>query len=88
MLRPLVCTQSLMRCRYHGRCMLQVGQAFNAVSDNQFLDKTLPYLLQAAPFAGVDIVLFQRAMQEVVRDKQGVRAWACQPWATSPYVCL
>ena len=51
---------------------LQVGEAFNRVSLGLFNEATLPYLLQAAPFAGVDILRFQKAMQDTMRDKKQV----------------
>ena len=51
---------------------LQVGEEFNRISLGLCNEATLPYLLQAAPFAGVDILRFQKAMQDTMRDKKQV----------------
>lgn len=53
---------------------MQVGRLFQEVSNGQYAEKVLPYLLESAPFAGVDRVPFQQALQSAVRDKPQVRA--------------
>lgn len=53
---------------------MQVGQLFQEVSEGQHTEQVLPYLLQAAPFAGVDRIPFQQALQTAVRDKRQVPA--------------
>ena len=55
----------------------QVGQLFQQVSEGRYSEQVLPYLLQAAPFAGVDRIPFQQALQTAVRDKRQVPA--CLP---------
>ena len=45
---------------------------FQEVSDGQFTERIAPYLMQAAPFAGVDRLPFQQALQNAVRDKRKV----------------
>lgn len=45
---------------------------FQQVSDGQFTERIAPYLMQASPFAGVDRLPFQQALQNVVRDKRKV----------------
>lgn len=50
----------------------QVGRAFQEVSEGQFTERIAPYLMQAAPFAGVDRLPFQQALQNAVRDKRKV----------------
>ena len=53
---------------------MQVGRLFQEVSNGQYAEKVLPYLLESAPFAGVDRVPFQQALQTAVRDKPQVLA--------------
>lgn len=45
---------------------------FQEVSEGQFTERIAPYLMQAAPFAGVDRLPFQQALQNAVRDKRKV----------------
>ena len=45
---------------------------FQEVSEGQFTEHIAPYLMQAAPFAGVDRLPFQQALQNAVRDKRKV----------------
>ena len=78
----LHCTQACLPSRAAAKCLplgmtlssscLQVGEEFNWISLGLFNEATLPYLLQAAPFAGVDILRFQKAMQDTMRDKKQV----------------
>lgn len=51
---------------------MQVGRLFQEVSNGQYAEKVLPYLLESAAFAGVDRVPFQQALQTAVRDKPQV----------------
>lgn len=51
---------------------LQVGSTFQQVSEGQYTERIAPYLMQAAPFAGVDRLPFQQALQNAVRDKRKV----------------
>ena len=51
---------------------LQVGSSFQEVSEGQYTERIAPYLMQAAPFAGVDRLPFQQALQNAVRDKRRV----------------
>ena len=66
-----VCGRSVPAIQ-HNPLSLQVGEEFNRISLGLCNEATLPYLLQAAPFAGVDILRFQKAMQETMRDKKQV----------------
>ena len=45
---------------------------FEEVSEGRFTERVAPYLMQAAPFAGVDRLPFQQALQNAVRDKRKV----------------
>ena len=45
---------------------------FQEVSDGQYTERIAPYLMQASPFAGVDRLPFQQALQNAVRDKRKV----------------
>ena len=45
---------------------------FQEVSEGQFTERIAPYLMQAAPFAGVDRLPFQQALQNAVQDKRKV----------------
>ena len=45
---------------------------FQEVSEGQYTERIGPYLMQAAPFAGVDRLPFQQALQNAVRDKRKV----------------
>ena len=51
---------------------MQVGRLFQEVSGGQFTERIAPWLMQAAPFAGVDRLPFQQALQSAVRDKRKV----------------
>ncbi|KAL0048239.1 hypothetical protein WJX82_010821 [Trebouxia sp. C0006] len=54
--------------RYH--TVVQVGRTFQEVSEGHFTERIAPFLMQAAPFAGVDRLPFQQALQNAVRDKR------------------
>lgn len=45
---------------------------FQEVTEGQYMERIAPYLMQAAPFAGVDRLPFQQALQNAVRDKRKV----------------
>lgn len=51
---------------------VQVGRTFQEVSEGHFTERISPFLMQAAPFAGVDRLPFQQALQNAVRDKRKV----------------
>ena len=51
---------------------VQVGRTFQEVSEGHFTERIAPFLMQAAPFAGVDRLPFQQALQNAVRDKRKV----------------
>ena len=51
---------------------MQVGRLFQEVSGGHFTERIAPWLMQAAPFAGVDRLPFQQALQSAVRDKRKV----------------
>lgn len=51
---------------------VQVGRTFQEVSEGHFTERIAPFLMQAAPFAGVDRLPFQQALQNAVRDKPKV----------------
>jgi len=51
---------------------VQVGRQFQEVSEGHFTERIAPFLMQAAPFAGVDRLPFQQALQNAVRDKRKV----------------
>ena len=50
---------------------------FQEVSEGQFTERVAPFLMQAAPFAGVDRLPFQQALQNAVRDKRKVYLCMC-----------
>ncbi len=56
-------------CKEHA---VQVGRTFQEVSEGHFTERIAPFLMQAAPFAGVDRLPFQQALQNAVRDKRKV----------------
>ena len=65
---------------------------FQEVSEGQFTERVAPFLMQAAPFAGVDRLPFQQALQNAVRDKRKVCLCMCccrtHSHVAQPLLCI